>query len=85
MEVNTPLVKNIMLLNLYRLVCLVSCHGVLQNVQKGTGRVLLFPILSHSGSFFLELLLCGRSLGVSIEDKDNSQWFLPSAPLRKRN
>ena len=70
MEGNTLLVKNVMVLNLYHLVCLVSSRGVLQNVQKATGNVFAFPVFfSRSEFFILELPLRGRSLVLSIEEK----------------
>lgn len=84
MEGNSPLVKNVMLLNLCRLACLVSCRGTQWNVQKGAGRVYLFPVFSHSEIFILELLLCGRSLVVSLEEKTITHtWLLPSESLKE--
>lgn len=84
MEGNSPLVKNIMLPKLYLLACLVSCRGAQRNVQKGAGWVYLFPVFSRSEIFILELLLCGRSLVVSLEDKTITHtWLLPNESLKE--
>jgi len=80
MEGNTPLVKNI-LLNLYLLASLVSCRGAQQNVQKGPG---IYSVLSRLEIFILELLLCGRSLMVSLEEKMITHtWLLPNGSLKE--
>ena len=84
MEGNTLLVKNVMLLNLYHLVCLVSCRGVLQTCKKEQvtcSHSLSFSVVQNS--LFWNFYYVGGLWCFLQRKEDNYTWHLPNEPSKE--